>query len=42
MEEIDPFFSVIFFNLVSKCISQAKQKMRRNTGRLIGVLQKGE
>ena len=27
---------------VSKCISQAKQKMRRNTGRLIGVLQKGE
>ena len=27
---------------VSKCISQAKQKMRRNAGRLIGVLQKGE
>ena len=24
---------------VSKCISQAKQKMRRNAGRLIGVLQ---
>ena len=27
---------------VSKCISQAKQKMRRNAGRLTGVLQKGE
>ena len=27
---------------VSKCISHAKQKMRRNAGRLIGVLQKGE
>lgn len=25
---------------VSKCISQAKQKMRRNAGRLTGVLQK--
>ena len=30
------------FGITEPAVSKAKQKMRRNAGRLIGVLQKGE